>query len=97
MTDATGNWLYSNGENIPNFNTIQQDMGLGRFYDNRGVSAVCLNCLGTGVRPLDVGEGLLRCSIPDDNGDFQDLFVGVYAESGKPIITLCIWLEVVAY
>ena len=46
---------------------------------------VHLNHLNTGVRPLEVGEGLIRCSIPDDNGDFQDLFVGVYAESGKPI------------
>ena len=28
MTGAIGNWLYSNGENIPNFNITQQDMGL---------------------------------------------------------------------
>ena len=90
MTGAIGNWLYSNGENIPNFNTTQQSMGLGRFYGNRGMSMVRLNHLRTGVRPLEVEEGLLQCSIPDDNDDFQDLFVGVYAESGKPIITLCI-------
>ena len=88
---AIGNWLYSNGENIPNFNITQQGMGLGRFYGNRGMSTVRLNHLSTGVRPLEVEEGLLQCSIPDDNGDFQDLFVGVYAESGKLIIILCIW------
>ena len=91
MTGAIGNWLYSNGENIPNLNTVQQGTDLGLFYDNRGMSAVRLNRLGTGVRPLEVGEGLLQCFIPDDSGELQDLFVGVYADSGKLMITLSMW------
>ena len=69
MSGAIGNWLYSNGENIPNLNAVQQGMGLRQFYGNRGMSTVRLNHLGTGVKLLEMEEGLLRCSMPDDSGD----------------------------
>lgn len=75
---AFGTWRYADGMGIPIFPERQ-----GLFYDNRGMSAVRLNRVGSGVRPFSESRGMFGCEIPDADNVMQQIFVGMYPPDGK--------------
>ena len=66
-----GNWYYPNGTVVPNLLINNQSLQWG-FYRNRGPRVVRMHRRRGGV------TGIYRCEIPDANGVYQRMYVGLY-------------------
>ena len=76
-----GNWFFPNRTALPNMIIDAQGL-MWEFYRNRGQSVVRMNRRRGGV------NGIYRCAIPDQSGNTQSLYVGVYTRNtGKPSLT----------
>ena len=69
-----GDWFFPNDTAVPN--TIIEHLGYGAivwdFYRNRGPSVVRMHRRRGGV------TGIYRCEVPDANGVYQRMYVGLY-------------------
>ena len=74
--DTLGDWYYPNGTGVPNM------VDGNDFYRNRGPSVIRMNRRRGGV------NGIYHCEIPDQSGNNQSLYVGVYTRNtGKSPLT----------
>ena len=72
-----GWWYLPNGTTV-DVNSFAQT----KFYTQRGSSVVQLN-----RRKSSMPTGMFRCEIPNHNGTFQNIYVGVYSDGeGAPTI-----------
>lgn len=67
-------WYFPNGEYVRIYGSFDS------FYRNRGPSVVRLHHRYNSTMP----NGVFYCNIPDINGTFQNIYVGIYSlENGK--------------
>ena len=66
-----GDWYYPNGTLVPNLLINNQSLQWD-FYRNRGPSVVRMHRRRGGV------TGIYRCEVPDANGVYQRMYVGLY-------------------